>query len=166
MQNCQEDPKLQQPLLWISSTLSISPSDLHISWAREQATGESTDSLESVEIIYSSQSWVSMFTCFSHGNHNKGSGPTWMFPCWTPHVLRTNAFSLYHSSLCTSINYHNWFKQTPSITMGLPLSEPLDLNQVLFSAPNSLFPETYVLYKKFSAYVWKQFIMPSHKAAV
>lgn len=115
---------------------------------------------------YLLQPILSMLTCFSHVNHNKGSGPTWMFPCLTPHGLWTNVFSLYHSNLCTSINYHARFKQTPSITMGLPLSEPLDLNQVLVSAPNSLFPETYVVYKMFSAYVWKQFIMPSHKAAV
>lgn len=115
---------------------------------------------------YLQQPILSMLTCFSHGNHNKGSSPTQMFPCLTRHGLWTNVFFLYHSNLHTSINYHAWFKQTPNITMSLPLSEPLDLNQVFFSAPNSLFPETYVLYKKFSAYVWKQFIMPSHKAAV
>lgn len=136
----------------------------HILGSLAQATGESTDFLESAEIIYSSHSWACL--PFPHGSYNNGSCPTRMFPCLTPHALPTNVFFLYHSNLHTSITYHAWFKQTPSITMGLPLSEPLDLNQVLFSAPNSLFPETYVLYKKFSTYVWKQFIMPSHKPTV
>lgn len=110
---------------------------------------------------------LSMLTCFSRGNHNEGSCPTQGFPCLTLHdapwrrdsmipiSMRTNVFFLYHSNLCTSINDHAWFKQIPGIKMGLPPSEPLGLNQVLFSALNSLFPETYVLCKTFSAYMWK-----------
>lgn len=70
------------------------------------------------------------------------------WPTTTPISMRTNVFFLYHSSLCVSINDHAWFKQTPGIKMDLLPFEPLDLNQVLFSSPNPLLPETYVLCKQ------------------
>lgn len=79
--------------------------------------------------------------------------------------MRTNIFFLYHSSLCTSINDHTWFKQPPSIKMDLLPFEPLDLNQVLFNSPNLLLPETYALCKQIQCLCVKTIYNAKSKAS-